>query len=99
MESWKRIKARFKQVQKEYGKIAIGTYLVIFVAVLGGFAVAIKMGYAVEGASGTTGVLFGAWLATKLTQPFRVAATIGLTPFVARVLRKTPEVKPSSEDM
>jgi hypothetical protein len=99
MESWKRIKTRFKQVQQEYGKIAIGTYLVIFVVVLGGFTVAIKMGYAVEGATGTTGVLFGAWLATKLTQPFRIAATIGLTPLVARVLRKAPEVKPLPEDI
>lgn len=98
MEWWKRIKERFAQVKRDYGKIAIGTYLVIFVVVLGAFAVAIQMGYAVEGASGTGGVLLGAWLATKVTQPIRIAATIGLTPFVARMLRKTPEVKPSPEE-
>jgi hypothetical protein len=98
MERWKRIKVRFAQVKREYGKIAIGTYLVIFFAVLGSFAVAIKMGYAVESASGTSGVLLGAWLATKVTQPIRIAATIGLTPLVARVLRKTPVETPSAED-
>jgi len=98
MEWWKRIRARFGQVNREYGSIAIYTYLVIFVVVLGAFAVAIKLGYAVEGASGTTGVLVSAWVATKLTQPIRIAATIGLTPFVARVLRRTPRVKPSAED-
>ena len=98
MERWKRIKVRFAEVKREYGKIAIATYLVIFFAVLGAFAVAIKMGYSVEGASGTSGVLLGAWVATKVTQPIRIAATIGLTPFVARVLRKTPEVKSSTEE-
>jgi hypothetical protein len=98
MEWWKRIKARFVQVKREYGRIAIGTYLVIFFAVLGAFAVAIEMGYAVEGASGASGVLLGAWLATKVTQPIRIAATIGLTPIVARLLRKTPEATPSAED-
>lgn len=98
MEWWKRIKERFAQVKREYGRIAVGTYLVIFVVVLGAFAVAIKMGYAVEGTTGTSGVLLGAWLATKVTQPIRIAATIGLTPFVARMLRKTPEVKSSPEE-
>jgi len=98
MERWKRIKVRFAEVKREYGKIAIATYLVIFFTVLGAFAVAIKMGYSVEGASGTSGVLLGAWVATKVTQPIRIAATIGLTPLVARVLRKTPEAKPSAED-
>ena len=98
MEWWKRIKARFVQLKREYGKIAIGTYLVIFFAVLGAFAVAIKLGYTVEGASGTTGVLLGAWVATKVTQPIRIVATIGLTPLVARVLRKTPVATPSAED-
>ena len=99
MERWKRIKARFNKLKKDYGRVAIGTYLGIFVIVLGSFAVAIKMGYAVEGASGTTGVLVGAWLATKVTQPIRIAATIGLTPFVARILKRAPAETPSSEGM
>jgi len=99
MERWKRIKARFKQLKEDYGRVAIGTYLAIFVIVLGSFAAAIKMGYAVDGASGTTGVLVGAWLATKVTQPIRIAATIGLTPFVARILKRSPTETPSTEGM
>jgi hypothetical protein len=48
------------------------------------------MGIEVDGAGEATSALFGAWLAAKVTQPVRIAATIVLTPMVANVLRKTP---------
>ncbi len=90
--SWiKQTKARWDQVKAEYGKIAIWTYLILWLLVLGGFFLAIKMGIEVEGAGEATSALFGAWLAAKLTQPVRIAATIVLTPMVASVLRKAPD--------
>ena len=89
--SWfKQTKARWDQVKAEYGKIAIWTYLTLSILVLGGFFLAIKMGIEVGGAGEATSALFGAWLAAKVTQPVRIAATIVLTPMVANVLRKTP---------
>jgi hypothetical protein len=33
-------------------------------------------------------VLGAAWLATKLTQPLRIAGTLALTPVIAAVLKK-----------
>lgn len=74
---------RLKALFAEYGPLAIAIYLVIFVVVLAGFAVAIRFGVQVEGTAGAAGTLGAAWLATKLTQPLRIAAALALTPIVA----------------
>ena len=81
---------RLKELINEYGPIAIGTYLVIFVLVLTGFALAIHFGFEPDGVAGGLGLLAAAWLATKATQPLRIAATFALTPVVARVVRRSP---------
>jgi hypothetical protein len=87
--SWfKQTMARWDQVKAEYGKIAIWTYLTLWVLVLGAFFLAIKSGVDVDGAGEASSALFGAWLAAKVTQPVRIAATIVLTPMVAKMLRK-----------
>ena len=85
---------RLKRQLAEYGRIALGTYFAIFLLVLAGFAVALSQGIELAsldlgGASGA-GVFAGAYVATKLTQPVRIAATLALTPLVAAVLRRTP---------
>lgn len=87
---------RLKKLMAEYGPIALGTYLAIFVPVFVGFAVALHYGIEPEGVTGDVGLLFGAWVATKVTQPLRIAATLVLTPIVARVLRRrsTPTPDP-----
>lgn len=82
---------RLKQLVAGYGRIALGTYLTLFVLVLGAFALAITVGMEVKGASEGAGVVAGAYVATKLTQPLRIAATVLLTPLVARVVRKPGE--------
>lgn len=89
---------KLKVLLEEYGRIAIGTYLVIWLSVLAGFAIAIASGFRTESTSGGAGVLLGAWVATKLTQPLRIAATLALTPLVAAVLRKLrpPAQKPEA---
>jgi hypothetical protein len=79
---------KLKGLLAEYGNVAIGTYLVIWLLTLAGFAIAISLGLKVEGVASGAGLAGATWLATKLTQPLRIAGTLGLTPIVAAVLRK-----------
>lgn len=79
---------RLKKLIAEYGAIAIGTYLVLFFLVLTAFAVGIQLGLEPDGVAGGVGLLAAAWLATKATQPLRIAATFALTPLVGRLLRR-----------
>ncbi len=88
---------KFKVLLEEYGRVAIGTYLVIWLSVLAGFAIAIASGFRTESTEAGAGVLFGAWVATKLTQPLRIAATLALTPLVAAVARKWRPPSPKGE--
>jgi hypothetical protein len=84
----KPLKARLTDLLAEYGKVAIYLYLAIFVLVLAGFTVAIAAGVEVESAAGGAGLLGAAWLATKLTQPLRILATLALTPVLGRLLQR-----------
>jgi len=90
MKTWNRIKERFEQVKAEYGKIALVTYLVLWAAVLIAYAVAIKMGVEMDSVSSKGGILVGAWIAAKVSQPFRIVLTIVLTPFIASLVRRRP---------
>lgn len=79
---------KLKALLAEYGNIAVATYVVIWLATMAGFAIAISMGVKVESASGGVGLLGASWVAAKLTQPLRIAGTLAATPLVAAVLRK-----------
>lgn len=79
---------KLKVLLEEYGRVAIWTYLVIWLTVLAGFAVAISAGLSVSGPASGAGLLGAAWLATKLTQPLRIAGTLAATPLVAAALKK-----------
>ena len=85
---------KLKDLIAEYGRIALGVYLVLFAIVLGVFYTAFLLGLPLEGASGAGGALFGSWVAAKVTQPARIALTAILTPIVARYL---PSQKKSQE--
>lgn len=77
-----------KTVQKllaEYGTVAVIVYFVIFFAVLGGFWLAIRLGWQPTSAAGSVGTFAAAYIATKLTQPLRIAATVVITPFIAKL--------------
>lgn len=74
---------RLKHLLAEYGTVALVVYLVLFVATLVGFWSAIQLGWRPESAGGNVGALAAAYLATKVTQPLRIAATLFLTPFIA----------------
>jgi len=84
---------KLKLLLEEYGRVALWTYVVIWLSVLAGFAVAISAGLRTQGTTSWAFVLLGAWGATKLTQPLRIAATLALTPAVAAVLRKLRRAK------
>jgi hypothetical protein len=91
---------KLKTLLAEYGNVAIGTYLIIWVLTLAGFAIAISLGVKVESAASGVGLAGATWVATKLTQPLRIAGTLALTPIVAAVLRKLRRDKgaaPSAE--
>jgi hypothetical protein len=80
---------KLKLLLEEYGRMAIWVYLVIWLVVLAGFALAISTGFNVKSVSTSgLGVLGAAWLATKLTQPLRIAGTLVLTPAISTVLKK-----------
>ena len=83
-----------KNVLAEYGAVALVLYLVIFAMVLGASYFAIRSGWAPESAAGRTGTFAAAYIVTKLTQPFRIAGTVALTPVVARLyerMRRSPK--------
>ena len=72
----------------KYGPIALAVYLGIFVLTMTGFSIAIMQGFEVEGASSTAGIFGAAWVATKLTQPIRIGATLALTPLIGKALER-----------
>jgi hypothetical protein len=80
--------ARLKALFQDYGTIAIVTYFTIFFGTWGAFAAAISMGVEVEGAMAGAGTAGASYVATKLTQPLRIAATLALTPVVAAVVHR-----------
>jgi hypothetical protein len=82
------VKKTLKSILAEYGAVALVIYLVIFALVLAGSYFAIRAGWAPKSAAGTTGTFVAAYIVTKLTQPFRIAATVLLTPAVARLYER-----------
>jgi len=85
---------KLKALLAEYGRVALYTYLGLFLVVFAGFALAIAAGVEVESAQGGAGVLGMAYVATKVTQPIRIAATLGLTPLVASAINRLRRSKP-----
>lgn len=82
------LKDRLQRLIVEYGSLALWVYFGIFALVLVGFAAAISFGVDVRGAAGAAGTWGAAYVATKLTQPLRILATLVLTPFVVRLERR-----------
>jgi len=81
-------KERLKKLMAEFGKLGLVIYLILFALVLLGFVVAIQTGFHVESTAGKAGLWGAAWLATKVTQPLRILATLALTPIVAQALKR-----------
>jgi hypothetical protein len=71
----------------DYGSLALWVYFIIFGVVLVAFLFAFKFGIHVKSPVASVGTWGAAYLATKLTQPLRILATLALTPIVMKVLR------------
>jgi len=95
---------KLKNLLAEYGRVAFVVYFGIFLATLAGFAIAIGLGLELDSAKSGAGLLMASWIATKLTQPLRIAGTLALTPIVASVLNKrraqsaAPPTKPDQAE-
>ena len=75
---------RVKRFLAEYGAVGIAVYLVIHLAVFVGAWAAIEAGWRPRGAAAEVGAVMGAYLVTSLTKVPRFAATVVITPVVAR---------------
>ena len=72
----------------EYGAVAVVVYFVIFFLVIFAFWAAIRFGWQPSSVAGTMGVWTAAYIATKLTQPLRIIATLAITPLAAKMYER-----------
>jgi hypothetical protein len=92
-------KARLKQLLAEYGRVAVVTYLALFVlslalfSLLFSFGLEAFVGFDAPDTLRGVGVLGAAYAATKVVQPLRIFATLGLTPIAARLLKRMSTVR------
>lgn len=97
-----RARKEYEALVARYGKVAIITYFSIFFSVLFGFWLAIisgadlaaglsRLGLDTSSATSRSGTFVVAYGFTKLTQPLRIAATVLLTPLIARFVGRAPQ--------
>jgi hypothetical protein len=79
------VRKAYQRILAEYGSVAVVVYFTIFFVVLFSAWVAIHLGWQPQGVVGNVGSFTAAYLATKVTQPIRIASTLVLTPVVAKV--------------
>jgi hypothetical protein len=82
------VKKTVQNLLAEYGTVAVIVYFAIFFATLGGFWLAIRFGWRPSSAAGTVGTWAAAYIATKLTQPLRIGATLVITPVAAKLYER-----------
>lgn len=93
--------SRIQQMLVEYGVVGIIVLLSLSALTYVGFAVAFLVGFEVDGAGETAGVLAAAAAGWLLTKPVRIPLAIVLTPFVAagwRRLRGQPAIPPTAPE-
>jgi hypothetical protein len=88
------VKKTVQNLLAEYGTVALIVYFTIFFATLGGFWLAIRFGWRPSSTAGSVGTLAAAYIATKLTQPIRIGATLVVTPFVAKLYERVRGRRP-----
>ena len=82
------LKERLKTLMDRYGRLAFIIYFTIFFGTLGGFFIALKAGFEVDGGAEKTGTVVIAYAATKALQPLRILATLALTPMIDQILQR-----------
>ncbi len=92
------LKERLAKQFADYPRIAIITYLVMSLATIIGFSIAIGLGVGPTSASGVLGVIGAGWLAAKATMPLRILATLALTPLIAALVKRFSRRRPGTDD-
>ena len=80
--------SKIQDLIEEYGKIALVIYLTLWGLVVAITLGAIALGFTGEKVSGIWAMFVASWVAAKITQLPRIAATLALTPVVAAWLRR-----------
>lgn len=94
---WSAAKERLRRLVREYGSLALGVFIVLWVGTLGTIYTAVKMGWSPDSTAGQTGTFAIAYVFFRFTLPFRIGATVVLTPLVARILEKLGLRRPRPE--
>jgi hypothetical protein len=84
-----------KTIAVEYGSVAVAVYLAIFALAFVGFWAAIRFGWSSSSTAANVGSWTAAYIATKVTQPLRIVATVAVTPLIARIFSRTGSAPPS----
>lgn len=79
---------KFRDLILEYGVIALIVHYVIFALVIVGFWAAMRAGWEPTTAAANVGTWTAAYIATKVTQPLRIVATLAITPFIAKIYER-----------
>jgi hypothetical protein len=79
---------RLKALVAEWGALLAVVWFSLFAIVLVGFALAIQLGFETESTAGTLGTWGAAYVATQLTKPLRLAATVLITPALGALLKR-----------
>jgi hypothetical protein len=82
------VRKKLNDLIVEYGVIAVVVYLTSTGLVYLGFWLALQFGWRPSGATGNIAFWGTAYIAAKVTQPFRIAGTILVTPLIARVYER-----------
>jgi len=82
------VREKLNNLIVEYGVIALVVYLTSTALVYLGFWLALQFGWRPSGATGNIAFWGTAYVAAKVTQPFRIAGTIVVTPLIARIYER-----------
>ena len=72
----------------EYGTIGLVVYLTTTVLVYVIFWIALQFGWRPSGAAGNAGYWIAAYVTAKATQIPRIAGSVAITPFIARIYER-----------
>jgi hypothetical protein len=82
------VREKLNNLIVEYGAIGLVVYLTSTALVYLGFWIALQFGWRPSGATGNIAFWGTAYVAAKVTQPFRIAGTLIATPFIARIYER-----------